>query len=301
MYPDTGSITTLSYKTTRRVLDVFRSQKFYDNAGNKAPKHIGFGVDISGSGSIQIGEPRIQSHGRVFRPLWLVAHVLVRQEPSKGLPEDPLAQAEKDIHTLLLKRRLGIKELLSTTEAQEKVIAKLEELLKKYRLLLEDATKEQELQGFIETNSIFLVPFSQSEDVHPKYKLGKEYVTDFLIENKPPMPFSHTFVEIEPASEPLFLKTTGRETDLTARTNHAIEQLRDWQVWIRDNIAYIKADFPNLDQCNYILISGRSDRLTTIQKRKLAELNAEHNWRMMFTYDDLADRLDQLITKLKKI
>lgn len=301
MYSDTGNITTSSYKTSRRVQDVFDSQGLYDSRGNRAPKGIKLGIRVSGNASVHIGEPKIKIGNTLFHPRWLVAHIMIKLEPSVGLLEDPIKRAEKDIRTLLLKRKLGIEETLAPDQAKEKVIPRLEELLNNFRSLLEDTTKEQELQDFIEANSILIAPYSQKEDVYPKYKLGKEHITDFIIENKPPTPFSHTCIEIEPASEPLFLRAKGYETQLTQRTNHAIEQLRDWRIWIRDNIAYLKNDFPSFDQCEYILIIGRGNSFTTMQRRKITELNAEHNWRSVYTYDDLADRLDQLIKNLREI
>jgi len=302
MYSDTSDVSESSYQTTRRVQDVFNGQVFYDEQGNRVPKYMTFQVQVD-TGGVEIAEPEIQAGKKIFRPNWLVAYILVKREPSESLRVDPTKRAEKDIRTFLLERRLGIKDTASADRNQrnEKVITVLEELLKDFRLLLDDATKEEELQQFIETNSILIDPISQIEDVHPKYQLGKEYITDFIIEHKRPMPFSHTCVEIEPASESLFLQTKGREMQLTQRTNHAVDQLQDWRIWIRDNVAYLKNDFPTFDQCRYVLVIGRGDSLTVMQKRKLAELNAEHNWRIVYTYDDLADRLEQLINNLKGI
>lgn len=304
MYPGLEAIEVSAHSTTRRVADVFESQAF-KGSGKRTRKRLG--LDIQGGASIWIAEPEISEHSsqlspaKVFRPHWLVAHILVGLQPSAGLSGDPGDRAEKDIRTALLARRLGVEPSPNVTETSDRTISRLEDLLDRFRTLLADESKEQQLQDFIEENSFLLAPFSQKEDFHPKYRLGKEYVTDFLIHNKPPLPFSHTFVEIEPAVESLFYKSRGRENELTTRANHAVEQLRDWRIWVRDNIAYLKNDFPNLDQCNYVLIIGRSEGLSEMQERKLAELNAEHNWRTLFTYDNLADRVGQLIARLRGV
>lgn len=307
MYSGVGDMEISSYRSTRRALDVFGSQELRDSNGNKPPRNLRFDVVIEGSGSVHLAEPELileqrpfGTQRRIFRTAWLAAHIIVKQEPSESLV-DPTAQAERDVRTFAFARRLKVERSSDVGETRERVIAELEKLLKRFRALLEDASREQEVQDFIEENSFILAPFSELKDVRPKYPLGKELVTDLVIENKPPVPFSHTFVEIEPPSEPLFLKAKGHETKLTARANHAIEQLRDWRIWVKDNIAYIRRDFPSLDQCNYILIMGRGEGLSQVQRRKLAELNAEDNCRTVLTYDDIASKLEGLVANLRKL
>jgi len=290
-------------RTVKSVCDTPSLHKLQDSQG-KVFKNTKFVLKMEGAGSLHVADAKVIVEHKsglktVYRPPWLRAHVIQGKEPQEFLLITPSVQAENDIKTLVFAQRLQVEKSDDIVETRESVITKLEGLLNRFNGLLEDATKESELQDFIKQNSFIVSPFGLEENVYPKYQLGKELETDFVIENKPPMPFSHTFVEIEPASELLFLSTKGRELEFMQRANHAISQLMDWRIWVRDNIAYVRRDFPSMDQCDYLLVMGRSTMLSEKQKRKLAELNTEHNWRTILTYDDLADKLKVLIANLK--
>lgn len=295
-----------SFKTSRTTRDVCATTNLHrlrDSQGRLLGKQAVFTIKMEGDGSLVVADPQVRVELKtgdtiIFRPPWLRAHVIINKEPQDCLRVDPVKDAEHDVQTLVFARILQVDTSVDIAEMREKVIAKLEDLLIRFNAIMEDASREQELQDFIKQNSFLISPFALEEDIHPSYPLGKEWITDFVVENKPPTPFSHTFVEIEPASEPLFIKTRGR-ADFTARANHAIEQLRDWRIWIRDNIAYVRNDFPSLDHCNFTLIIGRRKGLSAAQRRKIAEINAEHNWRTVLSYDDVADKLKALIANLR--
>ncbi len=306
--PHIGDFEIATFKTSRQAMDVFDSHinnraQFRDANGNHPSKdfHFNFKVEYTDKVKAQFADPFIQSVERrtgkktIYRPDWTVICVIAGQEFTEDMRDNAEKDAEKDAKTTAYALNLEIEPSPDLAETQGTVINRLKELLSEYNNVLEDARKEEDLQKYLKQNPkllIFaLVPTSNPE-IYPKYQLGKEYETDFVLQNDPPRPFSHIFVEIEPATIPLFLAT---KVELRQRANHAISQLMDWRSWVNTNIAYIKEDFPTLDQCQYVVIMGRSKDLDTKQRQRLNEMNAEHNWRVLLTYDDIADALERLI------
>lgn len=305
MHGGEGEIRVSCHQTKRRALDVLHSKPYRDAQGRKSRLNVA--IELEGAGAVYIAEPYVVHTDRAhfdlktfYRPPWLAAFVIVGTQPGRVLTRGPEAHAERDVKAFAFALRLEVSPSTNVGETAERVIAKLRDLLGNFVTLLQDAAREEELQDYIRRNPILLSPFSHPKSIYPKYPLGKDYRTDFVIENSQPTPFSHTFVEIEPASEPLFLKGK-KETDLTARANHAIGQLMDWRIWVRDNIAYVRRHLPNLDQCNYVLLMGRSVGLTDSGRRKLAEANSEHSWRQILTYDDIVAQMTQLIDNLAQL
>ncbi len=310
--PHFGEFEVATVKTSRQAIDVFyghanNTARFRDANGNHPSKgiHFNFKVEYTDKVKAQFADPFIQSVERltgkktIYHPDWTVICVIAGQEFTEDMRDLAEKDAEKDVKTVAYARNLEIEPSPDVAETQGTVINRLKELLSEYNNVLEDASKEEDLQQYLKQNQqllVFALNPTANIKCHPKYALGREHKTDFVLENDPPRPFSHIFVEIEPAAIQLFLTA---KAELCQRANHAISQLMDWRSWVKANIAYIRGDFPTLDQCQYVVIMGRNKDIDAKQRQRLNELNAEHNWRLLLTYDDIADALEGLITNFE--
>lgn len=279
---------------------LLHQQKLYDQYGGESTWRATLQMEepakFAGH-SVSIAELTIPRGGVILRPKWLSATIIVG-EPGEDFSNGDEA-AKKDIRTFLSAANLGVPVVPQIKDTRDGVIKKLESLLAEYRQCLTEARDEEDVQKFLKQNPFILNPWGT---IHPKYRLGKEYVCDFLIEDPTAPDFKHTFVEIEPAATELFLKSQKRQTEFRAKVHQALNQLRDWEIWIRDNISYLRQqDFPEFDQAGFILVIGRSVGLSPAQRRVLAAANAEAKNRTILTYDDLANRLKEFINSLREL
>jgi hypothetical protein len=275
-------------------------QKLYDQYGRESTQRF----------TLQMKEPaKFEGHAvslaepviRGLRPKWLSATIVVG-EPGEDFSSGD-ETAKKDIRTFLSATNLGVPIVPDTggkviEKTGDQVIKKLESLLLQYRRCLAEAKDEEDVQKFLKQNPFILNPWGT---IHSKYKLGKEYVCDFLIEDLLAPDFKYVLVEIEPATTVLFLRSQKRQTEFTASVHHALNQLRDWETWIYDNIAYLKQDFPEFDQAGFLLIIGRNVGLSPAQGRVITGENTRARNRTILTYDDLANQLEGMINSLRKL
>ena len=154
--------------------------------------------------------------------------------------------------------------------------------------------KEEEAHHFLKNNGLILDSTSTIETIS-KFKLGDDYVTDFIIQE---LPEGYIFVEIERPDMKLFKKTTPPER--TQEFNHAIEQIENWKAWVGKNHSYISSKLEGISPSPVCwLIAGRRTNLSEKEKKRLAEINQEYkgNYKI-FTYDDLIDRVKAVIDKI---
>ncbi|GAH84966.1 unnamed protein product, partial [marine sediment metagenome] len=230
----------------------------------------------------------------IFRPKWISA-TIVEGEPEEDFA-NPIQEAKRDIQTLVAANNLGVQLDVNFEITSDKVIRRLENLLAQYRQKLEEAKVEEAIQKFIAKNPFILNPWGK---VYPKYRLGTKYICDFLVEDLIAADFKYTFIEIEPASTDLFRKNKKEVREFRSRVNHGLSQLRDWEIWIRENVETLKGDFPEFDQACFILVIGRSKDLSVDQKKVIISENARSKSFTILTYDDLEHRLEELINKLR--
>ncbi len=291
-----GNEFIITHDSTMKWQALLHQQKLYDQHGSESTQRLTLKMKeptkFEGH-PVSIAEPAITRGGLVLRPKYLSATIVVG-EPSEDF-SDANKHAKKDIQTLLLAANLGVKPATQIEVTRDRVIKKLESLLAEYRQCLAQAKDEEDVQKFLKQNPFILNPRGT---IHPKYRLGKEYVCDFLIEDRLAPDFKHVFVEIEPTATELFQKGKDREREFRAEIHHALNQLRDWEIWIRSNIAYLRQDFPEFDQAGFILVIGRSNSLSSDQRKVIMNENAMSRNRTILTYDDLASRLEELINSL---
>ncbi len=154
--------------------------------------------------------------------------------------------------------------------------------------------KEEEVHQFLKNNSVIIGLTSIIEPIS-KFKLGDDYVTDFVIKE---IPDGYVFIEIERPDMKLFKKATPPER--TQEFNHAIEQIENWRAWVGKNHSYISSKLEGISPSPVCwLIAGRRTNLSAEEEKRLAEINQEYKGSYkIFTYDDLIDRVKLIISRL---
>lgn len=166
-------------------------------------------------------------------------------------------------------------------------------LLRAFEGLLEEASKEEELQIFLKEHPEFLYPAQIT--CHPKFRLGDDYITDYVLLVQASHGSEYVFVEIERANKRIFT-TSGQ---FTADFTQARAQLLDWEAWITRNHAYISSKLQNLYKPKFHLVMGRDSELTPELRNKI-QTNFSGSNTQFSTYDDLALGYKQVVSNLLK-
>jgi len=159
--------------------------------------------------------------------------------------------------------------------------------------LLDTAQKEEELQIFLKKHPEFLYP--DFIDCKPKFKLGKEFVTDYVLLVQGHQGLEYVFVEIERPDKKLFTDSG----QFSANFTQAKDQLLEWDGWLTKNHAYVSRDLPNLYKPQFHLVFGRGTELNIDQKEKI-QTEFYNTPRRFSTYDNLATRFKNIIERLIK-
>ena len=177
--------------------------------------------------------------------------------------------------------------------------------VKKLQQILKTATKESALQRFFEKNSIFLIQHlggGHGRWCIPHKRLGKELVLDFLIGEHSSLGFEWYGLELETPKAKLF----NKNGDPSAALTHAIRQVTDWRVWLKNNIDYAKrprdkqglglTDIDGNIKC-FILI-GRRENLNPIFSERRRQMSKDNNIEI-HTYDWLIEQAEHRCAALK--
>ncbi len=289
-----GNEFIITRDSTMKWQALLHQQKLYDQYGRESTQRLTLNTKEPSKfegHSVSIAEPVISRGSLVLRPKYLSATIVVG-EPGKDSSSGDEA-AKKDIRTFLSAANLGVPVVPDTSD---RVIKKLESLLMGYRRCLVEARYEEDIQKFLKKNPFVLSPWGT---IYPKYRLEATYVCDFLIEDRSAPDFDYIFIEIKPAKTELFYKSKKEERKFRAKVHHGLSQLRDYEIWIRNNIHILKKDFPAFDQPSFTLVIGRSTNLSPVQRQVIMDENARIRNRTILTYDDLANRLEGMINSLK--
>lgn len=175
-------------------------------------------------------------------------------------------------------------------------------LLKKYAALLKTAKTEKQMQLFLETNPIFLPSLYDRHNgplgdaVISKLRLADDYVTDFAFLSVDSARVQITLIEIESPSIKVFRDS---DNQFTSAFNKALQQLRDWSLWIHTNQTYIKDKFRDIYFNNVfkhqyvttkiILIAGRRKHIYKFSQgeKRWAGLNSSISPHEVLSYDHL--------------
>jgi hypothetical protein len=240
------------------------------------------------SSAFIMGSPRHEFFRSRFDKLGIIAWDVQLPDPR----EDAVVALRSDFATRNLLAdtpRILLPDVPAGTLAQAAHTAQT--LLQQYRNLLESTTREEELQLFLADHPVLLYP--DHLEVFPKYKLGGEYITDyvFLVQGYPGR--EYVFVEIEHPGKRI-LTNSGQ---FSSAFTQAKDQLLVWETWLSVNHSYAVRTLPGLFRPVFHLVMGRSASLPESARQKLVVEFAGTS-RRFSTYDDLADRFEQIVSRL---
>jgi hypothetical protein len=173
----------------------------------------------------------------------------------------------------------------------EKTIERLQEIARQFRELLQGDLKEEALQKFLKEHPFIL---HQSAERIPKQRLGEDFVTDFVLVSSTTQGPTYALVELERSSHPVLTKDFA----LASPVSHAIAQIRDWDVWLERNKAYLQNKLPGFETPRYIVVIGRSAEFTEDQKAYMRSYNRDFRNTELLTYDDVLARFEATIQRL---
>lgn len=187
--------------------------------------------------------------------------------------------------------RLYVAHNLTPRVDRRRLLARADALADEFRSLLADVKKEEEIQTFLSEHPEFIYP--DFIECQPRFRLGDDFVTDYVFRVQGQDGEGYVFVEIERVSKRIF--TAGKQ--FTADFTQAKNQLLEWEAWVRRNHSYVEQKLPSLYQPNYHLIMGRNSELNGRERQKLAT-EFKGTSRIFSTYDDLLERYKTIVRKL---
>ncbi len=117
-----------------------------------------------------------------------------------------------------------------------------------------------------------------------KHELGNDFITDFVVRR---INNEYVLVEIENSTDKLFRQDGSFTSDLMK----AVAQVRDFQAWISDNIAYAQTKLPGFRHPSGMVIIGRRSGLSVEMVKRLDEENFSRRGHIkIITYDDLLEQ-----------
>jgi hypothetical protein len=161
--------------------------------------------------------------------------------------------------------------------------------VKEFMTLLNENSKEQAIQSFLEAHSYFFngpLDLYGMSPLYSKIKLGSEYVTDFAWFNINSGGCEWKLVEIEAPAEPLFTA----KGDPSAYLTRALGQVTTWQEWIYKNLDYARKLLPNvLYPLGYIYMGRREELKAKEKQDALRRLSHEYRGSLrIYTLDRFA-------------
>lgn len=101
--------------------------------------------------------------------------------------------------------------------------------------LLDREVSENQLQAYLTENRYLLGQmFQHCYYVFPRVNLGSEYEADYFCLDQPSSGIEWYGVEIECSTKQVITKSGRKRAEL----EHALQQVRDWRSWVRNNMAY---------------------------------------------------------------
>ncbi len=175
----------------------------------------------------------------------------------------------------------------------------VQSVIREYKSLLDNCAPEKDIHNLIRNNSYFfggLMRMHGQTPLYSKIELGSEYVTDFVYFDLGSFGPDWMLIEIEPPSAKLLTKTG----DPTAEFNHAIQQIRNWQDWLVENLDYARKLMPGIHYPYGYLFIGRRSELTPENKAKMKRISYDcRSFAHIYTLDRLADWASYALNDIK--
>lgn len=237
-------------------------------------------------GPIEVQEKRGMTIS-VIRAPWELMSVIGEITDPRWADETGIREAASRVVPFAAARLMHLK----TTEPKE-ILERLQKIIAQFAAVLKQATVEEELQKFLESNPVVLSPTAVR--VIPKHQLGAEYITDFVIEEAGR---EYTIVELESPTRPIFTK----KDDFTAWATHAIGQVADWRDWIQENNSYARQSLSGITDPAGLVIMGRDAEMKERHRKRLIRRNADDPHIKLWTYDQLLQRARLTLDNLARM
>ena len=160
---------------------------------------------------------------------------------------------------------------------------------------LKDAKDERPLQTCLAATPVLLrtlVPTVTDVWCFDRPSFGGELIPDFLLASRLSTGIRWTYVELE-SSNARPLNTAGKPS---GTLNTALSQIRDWRIWLRENIAYARLhlSMEGIDaECAAVIVIGRRNMLPPNHVLKYQALS-QANLTVM-SYDRLVEMAKGLL------
>lgn len=190
----------------------------------------------------------------------------------------------------LIKKK--IKGELFKLERANQTLEQIDKAIEELETLLDSKERnENSIQACLTSNPIlFGLDYRR---VIPKFKLGSEYETDYVLEKWDGV---IDVVEIESSN----LKPFNKNGDPSSKLTHSEQQVINWLNWIENHGEYARAKLPNLRSPKAIVIIGHDDNLNEKGKENLILRNKLFNGRVIImTYNDFLKRAQLIKDRLE--
>jgi antiviral defense system Shedu protein SduA len=150
-------------------------------------------------------------------------------------------------------------------------------LFDELKTTLSEAKDERPLQEFYagHPNLLALVFPVHNCWVFPKPRLGGgKWIPDFLLCDRNSLGYHWTLIELESPT----VEATNKDESISAGCHHAVQQIRDYRRWLRDNALFEeKQGFTglNADCDGWVVIGRRDGARSEIEKQRLADFRRE--------------------------
>lgn len=211
----------------------------------------------------------------------------------------PLAQAEasSDVNTFVAANLLDMTDdtiMQYPDRVKNAVYSRYANIIQRFRSLLDVASSESPLQKYLEANPSLLA--LDVGKTHPQFRLGEEYVADFVLERADQR---YVFVEIESSVHALYTQSRNpKNRKPSAALEHAIQQVEDWQSWIARNLRYLDDKLPGIGLVEYWVVIGRKPEDRTERRKLMHKQQNLHGIRIL-TYDDLLEQAENQLRNLQ--
>jgi len=234
--------------------------------------HITYLTDIASFGCLGAVGPKFQ---KIFLFGW-----------NAPLPE-PDEEAVKNLKADVVAQNLAKNQAVSRLELRKKSAL----ILSSFEEVLGAEGREEEAQIFLAAHPELLYP--DFITCQPKFRLGEDYVTDYVFLVQGFSGQEYIFVEIEKSTKPIFVSKGHFSQEFT----QAKGQLLRWSAWISENHQYLEKKLPKLGRPTFHLITGRSAELG-VGERSILQAEFSGTDRRFSTYDDLIERFRAIVDKL---
>ncbi|GAA0405047.1 DUF4263 domain-containing protein [Cocleimonas flava] len=189
----------------------------------------------------------------------------------------------------------------------EKNAPKLQNSIQQFHKLLDNCQNESEMQKFLE-GSLYYLPGLRDlhngvmeDTIVTKMPLGSDHITDFAFVSRNSMNMQYTLIEIEDPNKNIFTKGD----QFSSYFNHALQQIKDWQLWFNKNGTYLDKSFNDIVNYRvdtsddyksfkaYLVYGRRSEINNRVRKDRWQNLEKSLGEELkVMSYDRLASNIE---------